>query len=177
MVARPTQSRLASPNQTDVNTRLFILWTLFVVFCQCAGWGLSALHALNAAGYAVAFTIFFGAIALWWRKHPVASRSSTTTKLKRRFKRLFPLAFFILTLLAILGGVLYAPNNYDGLSYRTPRVLHWLAEGRWYWIHSHFGTLNSRGAGFEWITAPILAFFKTDRFIFLINAICFLFFP
>ena len=177
MVPRTAQTRLAPPNQTDVSSRLFVLWTLFVVFCQCAGWGLSALHALNAAGYIVAFTIFVIAAAIWWRTNPIASPSVTTIKLKRRFKRPFPLAFLLLTLLAILGGALYPPNNFDALAYRTPRVLSWLAEDRWHWIHSHFGNLNSRGAGFEWTTAPIFALFKTDRPVFLINVICFLFLP
>ena len=177
MVARPTQSRLALPNETDVNTRLFILWTLFVVFCQCAGWGLSAFHSLNATGYTIAFTIFFAAIAIWWRKNPTASPSFTTTTLKRRFKRPFPLAFLILTSLAILGGALYPPNNFDALAYRTPRVLSWLAEAGWHWIHTDYGTLNCRTAGFEWVTAPLFAFTKTDRFEFLLNALCYLFLP
>jgi hypothetical protein len=36
-------------------------------------------------------------------------------------------AFLIIFLLAFLG-VLHGPSNYDGLAYREPRVLHWLAE-------------------------------------------------
>src|SRR5260370_26600698 len=57
-------------------------------------------------------------------------------KLKQRFARPFPLAFLALALLAILGGALHAPNNYDALAYLTPRVLHWLAGGRWHWGHA-----------------------------------------
>ena len=89
------------------------LWIVFCAFCACAGWILSLLHQLNAAGYAVAFLlglavvlalggrIFAGGVPRWnWRK------------LRRRFSRPFPLAFLILAALAILGGALYAPNNY-----------------------------------------------------------------
>src|SRR5439155_14697166 len=75
------------------------------------------------------------------------------------------------------GGLLYAPNNYDALAYRTPRVLHWLAEGRWHWIHTEFQRLNTRGCGMEWLTAPFIAFTRTDRLFFLINAACFLLLP
>jgi hypothetical protein len=161
---------------TDAHTRLFLLWTAFVIFCQSAGWGLSALHALNITSYSIASVFFIAAVALWWKANPSAP-SSIFSKLKRRFTRAFPFAFLLLAFLAFLGGVLYSPNNFDGLSYRTPRVLSWLAESRWHWIHSHFGNLNSRGVAFEWITAPIFAFFKTDRFEFIINTVSFLFLP
>ncbi len=83
----------------------------------------------------------------------------------------------ILAILALLGGAIHAPNNYDALAYRTPRVLHWLAEGRWHWIHTDFGRLNNRGCGIEWVTAPLIAFTQSDRGIFLINAISFLLLP
>src|SRR5258707_9924461 len=34
-------------------------------------------------------------------------------KFKRRFRQPFPLAFLVLALLAIVGGALYAPTNFD----------------------------------------------------------------
>jgi hypothetical protein len=175
MLANPaTMDRNATPT-VDPQTRLFVLWMLFAVFCQCAGWGLSAIHQLNAAGYIVAFVLFFVAAAVWMRRaFPGMAKPFFP---KHRFRRPFPVAFLILTALAVLGGALYLPNNFDAHAYRTPRVLHWLAEGRWHWIHSHFGNLNVRGAAFEWITAPLFLFTKTDRLEFLINAICFLFVP
>ena len=160
----------------DAPTRLFAVWTLFVVFCQCAGWSLSALNALNTTGYAIFLTLFFVALAIWFARSAGATSPRLLPPLGR-FKRPFPLAFLVLTALAIIGGALYLPNNFDAHAYRTPRVLHWLAEGRWHWIHSHYGSLNTRGAAFEWITAPLFAFAKTDRVEFLINAICFLFLP
>jgi hypothetical protein len=83
----------------------------------------------------------------------------------------------ILAALAILGGVLHAPNNYDALAYRVPRVLNWLAEGQWHWIHTGFVRLNTRACGIEWLSAPLIAFTRTDRWIFVINAVSFLLLP
>ncbi|HEV2454527.1 MAG TPA: hypothetical protein VGY98_09705, partial [Verrucomicrobiae bacterium] len=59
--------------------------------------------------------------------------------------------------------------------YRLPRVLHWLAAGHWEWIHTDFPRLNNRACGIEWLTAPLIAIFKTDRVLFLINFVSFLF--
>src|SRR4051812_38675832 len=110
--------------------RLFVLWTVFAVFCQCAGWILSALGALNVLGYAACFSIFFiGALLCF--KSVRARQFALLQKYRRRLRRPFPLAFAIVATLAIAGGIMYSPNNFDAHTYRTPRVLHWLAEGRW----------------------------------------------
>ena len=65
-------------------------------------------------------------------------------------------ACLIFAVLVFLGGVLYAPTNHTGLSYRTPRVLHWLSEGHWHWIHTPSYRMNDRACGFEWLSAPLL---------------------
>jgi hypothetical protein len=161
----------------DGGTRWFVFWTLFVAFCQCAGWGLSGIHSLNKIGYTIAFIAFFICAVVWGARCDFLPKLKKKRSLARRLRSRFPLAYFVLATLAILGGALYLPNNFDAHAYRTPRVLSWLAEGRWHWIHSHFGNLNSRGAGFEWVTAPLFLFTKTDRLEFLISAVCFLFLP
>ncbi len=79
--------------------------------------------------------------------------------------------------MAFLGGALYEPSNYDGLSYRIPRVLNWLADGQWHWIHTAYPRVNTRACGIEWVSAPVLALFKTDRPLFLINVLSFLLLP
>ena len=94
-----------------------------------------------------------------------------------RLKRVFPLMFFCLAGIAILGGIIHPPSNYDGLAYRVPRSLHWLAAEQWHWIHTDFPRLNTRGTGFEWLSTPLLSFTHSDRSIFLINAVNFLFLP
>lgn len=153
-------------------------WIVFCAFCNCAGWILSAFHALNTAGYAITFGLGILAVVVWKAKTKAVFFSRAAfSKLWRRFKRPFPLGFLILTTLAFLGGALHAPNNYDALAYREPRVLHWLAEGRWHWIHTDFPRLNVRAVGFEWLSAPLFALTKTDRLVFLLNIISLLLLP
>ena len=155
-----------------------IIWVWLCAYLNCAGWVLSAGHALDRSGYAVTFVIGLVAFFVWKQKtsirlfHPAPWR-----KLRWRFRHAFPLGFLILAGLAALGGALYLPANYDSLAYRTPRVLYWLTQHQWYWVHTEFARLNTRTAGFEWVTAPIILFTGTDRFLFLLNIICFLLLP
>ena len=146
-------------------------WLLVFVYFGCAGWLLSLVHALNALGYAIVCAI--GAAVLW--------KARTALDFGRmrlgRFRRLLPLGFLIVAILAALGGLIHAPTNYDGISYRTPRVLQWLAEGRWFWIHTAELRQNTRTCGLEWITAPLLALTHSDRAFFLANWIAFLTLP
>jgi hypothetical protein len=154
-------------------------WIVICAFCNCAGWGLSAIHELNLAGYSVAVLGGLAAAMLWWKRSGARGgwEGFKPCKLVRRFRRPFALAFLVLAALAFLGGLLYAPVNYDALAYRTPRVLNWLAEGRWYWIHTDFARLNARTCGFEWLTAPFVVFTGTDRGFFLANMASFLLLP
>jgi len=52
-----------------------------------------------------------------------------------------------------------------------------LAERRWHWIHTDFQRVNTRACGIEWLSAPLIAFAKTDRLLFLINIASFLLLP
>jgi hypothetical protein len=151
---------------------------VFCAFCNLLGWGLSAIHELTATGYAVAFLIATAAVAVWMTRTGARLRAPMTLRrFRRRFRRGFPLAFLVLGAAAILGGFMYAPNNYDALAYRVPRVLHWLAAGQWHWINTIFNRVNPRGCGVEWLSAPMIAFLKTDRWLFLINVVSFLLLP
>jgi hypothetical protein len=157
---------------------LVLLWVWFCAYLNCAGWALSTIHQLNAGGYAVVLALGFVALLVWRKKTSAQILPQVhRQKFRRRFRRPFPLGFLILATIVFLGGALYAPNNYDALAYRIPRVLHWLAAGQWHWIHTDFNRLNTRGCGLEWVSAPGIALFKTDRFLFLINFISFLFLP
>ena len=154
------------------------LWIWFCAYLNCAGWTLSALHQLNPTGYAAAFALGF--VVLWFWKIKTGSQllpKIHLPKFRRRFTKLFPLTFLILAVLAFIGGALYAPANFDALAYRTPRVLHWLAAGQWEWIHTEFPRLNTRSAGFEWLTAPLFLFTGTDRLEFLLNLLAFVLLP
>src|SRR6202453_1432817 len=165
-------------------TNAVAIWIWLGVYLNCAGWFLSAIHQLNATGYAVALAI--GVAGLWaWKirdaKYPGSEAKlfspGTLYKWLRRFRKPFPLAFLVLSFMIFLGGAIYAPNNYDALAYRLPRVLHWLADDQWHWIHTIFPRVNNRACGMEWLSAPIMALSKSDRLLFLINLISFLFLP
>ena len=153
-------------------------WIIFCAYCNLAGWVLSACHRLNAAGYAVAFLL--GLAAVWAQRRQIYAAAFSGWhwgKTRRRFRRSFPLAFLLLGALAVLGGTIHPPSNYDGLAYRVPRVLHWLAEGRWHWIYTDFQRVNTRACGIEWLSAPLIAFTRTERSLFLINTVSFLLLP
>ena len=155
-----------------------LFWVWACAYLNCAGWILSAFHQLNAGGYAVALTLGFGVMLVWWRKNSTRLFPQVHwQKYRRRFRRPFPLAFLTLAAMAFLGGVIYAPTNYDALAYRLPRVLHWLAADQWHWIHTIFPRLNNRSCGIEWVSAPCLALLNSDRPLFLINLISFLLLP
>ncbi len=153
-------------------------WIFGCAYLNCAGWALSGLHQLNAGGYAVVITLGLGAVLFWSRLTGAALRPEIRwSKWRRRFRRGFPLAFLVLAAMAFIGGAIYAPTNYDALSYRLPRVLHWLSAGQWHWIHTVFPRLNQRCCGIEWVSAPIISLLKSDRPLFLINFISFLLMP
>ena len=99
-------------------------------------------------------------------------------QLKKNDPQLRLLASVVLGgLLALLGGLWYAPSNGSSIAYRIPRVLHWLAAGQWHWIHTIFPRINTRSCGIEWVSAPAIALLGTDRWLFLINFISFLLLP
>lgn len=158
--------------------RAIAIWIWFCGYLNCVGWGLSAIHQLNAVGYAIALAIWFAAFFIWQKRtFEKILAGICWRKIRWRFRKLFPLAFLVLTVMAIVGGVLYPPTNYDALAYRVPRILHWLAAGQWHWVHTVFGQINNRSCGIEWVSTPLIALLRTDRLLFLINSISFLFLP
>jgi hypothetical protein len=85
--------------------------------------------------------------------------------------------FAVVALLAFVGGALHPPNNYDAVTYHMPRLLQWLAAGHWTWISTANQRMNYSAANFEWLTAPLLVHTRTDRLVFLLNFLPFLFLP
>src|SRR5882672_8547748 len=123
-------------------------WIVFCVFCNCAGWGLSAIHQLNATGYTVAFALGLAAIFLFRKELlPRGLPRPRWPTLRRRFHRFFPASFAVLAAMAILGGLLHRPSNPDGLTQRIPHLLNWLAEGRWHWIENASPSFNAHAVG------------------------------
>src|SRR5882672_5506802 len=148
------------------------LWLWISALATAAGWILSAIHQLNAGGY-LAFAGFV-LIAGWFTRRIERQRKK---RFRARFRRALPFWFAILAVLILVGGLLYAPNNHTGLSYRLPRVLHWLAEGRWHWIHTPNYRMNDRACGIEWMSAALMLLTRSDRLLFLLNFIPYLMLP
>jgi hypothetical protein len=111
------------------------------------------------------------------RHHPLRLGQPRSAKLLRRFRRPLPLGFAALAGLVFLGGAIYPPTHYNAMTYHIPRVLQWLAAGRWHWIHTAVTRMNYSGCDFEWLSAPLLLFTKSDRALFLLNFIPFLLLP
>ena len=174
------------------------LWIWVSAFASLACWGLSAAGELNRQGYAVAFAVFAIFILVFRKglseKSTVHSPQSTApsvqqpvrpwtldcglwTKTLRRFRRPLPLGFAALAVLILAGGAIYAPTHWNAVTYHMPRVLQWLAAGRWHWIHTPVERMNYSGCDFEWLTAPLLLFTNSDRSLFLLNFIPFLLLP
>ncbi len=165
-------------------SNLIGIWLLLQGMCVLAGWTLSMLGQLNAVGYLVFFGVTGGAVALWgkrWWQGTLGGRLKLArqdwSRYARRFRRVFPMLFLLAALGAFLGGALYAPNNYDALTYRLPRVLMWWDHSAWHWIHTAVPPMNYSAVGFEWLMMPMLVLTHSDRLLFLINIAGFLLMP
>ncbi len=149
-------------------------WIGVCAYLNCAGWLLTAIHQVNAAGYAVALVpVVFATVALLRR----GWRPAAGYRMRRRLRRPLPGLFLLLSGLALLGGLLYAPSNYDALTYRLPRMLNWLATGAWHWIPTTEHRMNYSGVAWEWTAMPFFALTHSDRGMFLINTVGYMLMP
>jgi hypothetical protein len=156
------------------------IWILCSTWLVSAGWVLSALHQLNRTGYVVVVALAGTAGFIWWQKNHRPLREvffRAARQLRHRWRHPLPLLFFVLAVMTLVAGALYVPSNNDSNEYRIPRVWHWLAQGQWHWIHTLDERMNIAGCGFEWLSAPLMLFTRTDRFIFLINWVSYLMLP
>jgi hypothetical protein len=155
------------------------LWIWVSVLASFAGWTLGTVGFLNRIGYAVIGVV--GVVVFFEMRARGAFQFQFGPwrwgRCRSRFRRSFPLLFLLLAVLVFLGGVIYPPSNHTGLSYRIPRVLHWLQAGEWHWIYTPNHRLNTRACGIEWLSAPLLLFTRSDRGLFLLNFIPFILMP
>jgi hypothetical protein len=161
-------------------------WILVSTWASLVGWSLSLGGHFNQTSYASSLVFLAFALALLCGKTK-SLRSKAffypICYLKRLRENPFkpsswlPLLFIFVVFLTLAGGILYPPSNYDALSYRLPRILHWLDAGHWRWIDTPNNRQNYSAPGFEWLMVPLLVFFKTDRLFFFINWISFLLLP
>ena len=155
-------------------------WIFLSTVLVGAGWILSALHQLNRIGYLLVFVIMGGMV--WtYRKFTalglVSVKHNFLVRFFWRFRHPAPLLFLVLSVMVLLGGVLYDSSNVDTNSYRLPRILHWLWQEQWHLIRSGDLRVNFAGVGWEWLAAPLVLFSKTDHPLFLINFVSFLLMP
>jgi hypothetical protein len=153
-------------------------WIYVSAWCSVTGWTLSVFGLLDRAGYATALLIFI--LGLIWLCRTNGCHLQPLRL--RRFNpflpgRLASRVWLLLTCLAFLGGAAYRPANYDYLTYRFPRVLHWCADHYWQWINTMDVRMNLSATGTEWLMTPLYVCFQTDRLFFLINFIPYLFLP
>lgn len=139
-----------------------------------SGWILSFFHGLNQTAYRGIGVILLFSSFFFLKNQPWLRFFK---KSARRFRRPLPATFAATACLVLLGALIYPPSNYDALTYRIPRVMHWLAERGWFWISTANPRQNYSGVAQEWLLAPILALTHSDRLLFLPNFICFIFFP
>jgi uncharacterized membrane protein YiaA len=151
-----------------------VLWLLVAVWFNCVGWVLTIANQLNHTGYWAATLI--GVLLAWlaWRKK---IRRYHTRIRWRRFCRPLPAVFLVVIISAFAGGCWNAPNNFDALTYRLPRMLDWLSNGGWYWIPTTNMRMNFSAVGWEWTAMPLLTLTGSDRSLFLINATGFALLP
>ena len=161
-------------------------WILVSTWASLVGWSLSLSGRFNQTSYAWSLVFLGIALALLCGKtKSLCSKSFfyPFCYLQRLRENPFkpsswlPLLFIFVAFLTLAGGILCPPSNYDALSYRLPRILHWLDIGHWHWIDTPNSRQNYSAPGFEWLMTPLLVFFKTDRLFFFINWISFLLLP
>jgi hypothetical protein len=175
--------RLAEISLAQLKMAILIkLWILVSAACVAAGWILSGLHELNSFGYAAFFAAAGLGFGLWvrrrggpggWQWHG----RGWMRRWRRRFSRLLPMIYALAVLVVIFGGAIYPPRNYDALTYRVPRILHWWTASGWHWIQTPNDRMNLSGTGFEWLMLPLFAVSHSDRLFFLINVAAFLLMP
>jgi hypothetical protein len=151
------------------------LWILFSAWSSLSGWCLSVLSFLNPIGVIASYGIFFTVVFSFRDCLNDGPRHALWRVFRARF--VVPKIWFGLALLAFIGGLFYSPSNYDYLTYRFARVLYWASNHGWTWIPTVDQRINYSGTGFEWLMAPLLVLFQTDRLFFLINFISYLFLP
>ncbi len=167
------QEKQTHRSSTEVLTTV---WLLLSAFFSLGAWVLSLLGQLNRAGCGLLLAA--GIIGSLYVCHRLNGGSWLPRSFRLwRYGKPFPALYLLCALAAIIGGAIHPPTNQDALSYRIPRMLHWLAEGHWHWIGGTDLRMDFTSVGFEVLMLPAFGALHTLRFAFLINAIPYLLMP
>jgi hypothetical protein len=144
------------------------------------GWLLSAMGELNPLGYLLAGVPVILAMLIFAR--PPIPQPMLFSLFKRlsqwwKYRRILPLIYCATLFLIVLGSVLHEPNNFDGLSYRIPKVLYWLGQQHWHFIDAPYAPINHTLPNYEWLTVPFFLVSGGFYSTVIINWIAFLFIP
>lgn len=116
---------------------------------------------------------------LWW-----VLRADERRKVKKYLlrympfaKRMGPVLSLLLPLLTLIGlaAVLYAPNNYDSLTYHMARVAHWLQNGSVEYYPTIIERQNVMGPGAEYVILFFQALTSSDRLAPLVQLFAYVF--
>jgi hypothetical protein len=158
--------------------RWLLEWFVFAgAWLVAAGWVLSAVRRLGAPGYVAAF-IGFAAAGFLAVRAGLLLPAPTFVRRQFRWPRRWIVRLFACLLLATLvGAATHRISHFDTLSYRVPRILQYLAEGRWHWIHTTEFRMNAVSPGIEWLWTPVFAFGATERWVNGLGSLYYLFLP
>jgi hypothetical protein len=172
-----------NPRNTGISIqrapRALVFWIFFSTWAILSGWILSIFGQLNITGYILASTVALGGWFVLEKKVRLTPWISPFVfhRIRWRLSHAFPLIYTLLLLMILLGGILYSPSQYDALAYRIPRMLHWLQEGGWHWIHTNDQRMNLSAVGFEWMSMPLLVFTHAVRWFWVLNFTSFALLP
>ncbi|MEI6656445.1 MAG: hypothetical protein WCP45_16905, partial [Verrucomicrobiota bacterium] len=153
---------LKSPNKAKqgVLLNMAAVWVFFSGWCVFGGYALSLFGALKRPG--IALHLGAGLVISLWLFHWLNAGFPKPVKIKwKRHLKPFPLLYLACAALALAGGLLHPPTNYDALCYRVPRLMHWLQAGQGHWIGSFNGRIEFSSHGFEWLMLPWFGTFGT----------------
>jgi hypothetical protein len=128
---------------------------------------LSLFHGLTKGGVVVAHVLIVGGAAAYDAKSGWRHLARRATAVRRALLTAWrsPITPLVLPLVAALYVValLYAPNNYDSMTYHLARVVHWVGNRS----VDFFATSNSRendtGPGAEYLLLVLQVLTGTDR--------------
>lgn len=153
--------------------RIFVISCVTFIVC---GWLLSYFEQLSVYPYLLAISVLFS--ALWLLSRPEKYHKLRSLRIRlSRYKRWPAAIFAFLALLSFIGAILHAPSNYDFLTYRLSRLLHWHEAEAWHWIITGNSRMNVSAANTEWISSPLLLLTQSDRLLFLPSFIAFILLP
>jgi len=144
------------------------------------GWVLSATKSLRPLPYLTCFFVITVIVVTLTLRHHLPRRLPLFHRrllLWLRQRRMLPLIFALVFGLSCLGAIVHEPNNFDGLSYRVPRVLYWMSGNGWHWIDTPYFFLNCALPNFEWASLPALMLTGDIHAAVVLNLVAYLFVP